>query len=359
MPALPPYLAVNPNDYFDLNALNRESDTTAAERAVGGGFGGSPFARNFNAGLRFSQQQAYLNPYLDRAQQSQLQANQIAAAQRLASQQQAGEMARLQAQLAGQSGLARQEQDSRLQQLQAEGAQRTALAQLQQGGEMSRLQAQLAGQAQNLQTNITADAARQAVDQAGLTSRLNTEQSSRMALAIQQGNQSMQERILSEAGVTSRQATELAARARENALNLQQRSFEAILPYLQREQDTRRGNAPWQVASQPRGLSQPAMLAPTSYGGPTPRSGATGGTTRGGATGQAISKVDSILGMYGLGNGGTGGAAQGGSGAFQGAVEQPLPGQPTIFDNTGALADYQTGNYDPNFTQEDWDAYYG
>lgn len=124
---------LNPNIDFT------ETDTRAAENAVGGGFSGSQFAGINGLRLRDSERMnriqlgnQLLNPFLEREQQT-----------------------------------------------------------------------------ANFNAQIAADAARQAVSEAGLDRRLGSETASRLQLAILQGNQEAQESLLREAGLDRRQSEAL------------------------------------------------------------------------------------------------------------------------------------------------------
>lgn len=264
LPVLPNYSLPNPANYYDVGALNREVGNTAAARAVGMGIPNSPFARNLGTALRFSEQQRFLQPYLEREQQSAMQAAQIGAQQQLAERESAAAMQRLQAQLAGQADIARLEQEGALQRIQAQTAAEAGLRQLEQGGAMERLRAQLGAEGERLNQQIAAESASLAIREAGLERRLGIEASNALSLATLRGNQEMAERILIEAGADRRQASALAADLQRTTLQLQEERLRTLLPFIAERERSRRERipAPW---TGPRTI--PAGISPVTASG--------------------------------------------------------------------------------------------
>lgn len=78
---------------------------------------------------------------------------------------------------------------------------------------------------------IAAQAASDAMQQAGLDRRLSAEGQQRLQLAILNGNQQEQDRVLTEAGLDRRQATSLAASLQERTMSNQNDLLRTLLPY--------------------------------------------------------------------------------------------------------------------------------
>lgn len=78
---------------------------------------------------------------------------------------------------------------------------------------------------------IAAQAASDAMQQAGLDRRLSAEGQQRLQLAILNGDQQEQDRVLTEAGLDRRQATSLAASLQERTMSNQNDLLRTLLPY--------------------------------------------------------------------------------------------------------------------------------
>jgi hypothetical protein len=152
--------------------------------------------------------------------------------------------------------------------------------------------------------SLAADAARQAVSEAGLNQRLSTEGQQRLQLALLSGNQQAAHDLLSEAGLDRRQASALASHLQDTILTNQQRSFEALLPYAQQNYQQRLATLP-RYPSQQNPVVMNGGAWSGGYGGgyspvtasgsplhPPAQSSSSGGT---------MNMVDSILKQYGIG----------------------------------------------------------
>lgn len=310
-PRLPSYAAPRVNDptagiyslLLNPQMNTMEVDTSAAEAAIAGGFGGSQFGINNMARLRDSERiarevtgQQLLNPYLERASREGMASQEISARERLAERQAELEMGRIGAETQSRRELAELEQRGALERLGVETASRTALEQLQQGGEMARQREQLTAREQEVQAQIAADSARIAIEQAGLERRLTSEQQTQLQRALLEGDQRMQQLILSEAGATGRQRESIAADLNNTMLQLNERRFESLLG-LATQDAARRGAAS-------DGRVAPAGTNYTSTGGAdyyrslhgsSPQPGSSGGSN-----GDILSRVDQILRRYQL-----------------------------------------------------------
>lgn len=83
--------------------------------------------------------------------------------------------------------------------------------QLTEGGETVRQGAAIAGQQQNVQSQIAAQSARDAIEQAGLDRRLDTTAANALQMAILNGDINAQQQLLEEAGLDRRQAATIRA----------------------------------------------------------------------------------------------------------------------------------------------------
>lgn len=274
-----------------------EVDTNAAEAAVRGGFAGSQFGVNNNLRLRDSEKiarevqgQALLQPYLDRASRESMTAAEIAAREKLAAQQNQFELGRIGAQTQAQRELAELEQKGALERVGAETAGRAALEQLQQGGESARQRESIGAQQQNLQAQIAAEAARQAISESGATSRLNAEQQAALHRALIEGDQRMQQIILSEAGATARQRDQIAAHLQETNLNARNELLRTILPFaLQKPTSTASRIGPYTDARNDFDWTSQTFTA-TPAARPITSSG----------NGNILSRVDEVLRRYNI-----------------------------------------------------------
>lgn len=309
-PRLPSYAAPRVNDptagiyslLLNPQMNTMEVDTTAAEAAIAGGFGGSQFGINNMARLRDSERiarevtgQELLQPYLERASREGLAGREITSRERLAERQAELEMGRIGAETQSRRELAELEQAGALERLGVETASRTALEQLQQGGEMTRQREQLSARENEVQAQIAADSARIAIEQAGLERRLTSEQQTQLQRALLEGDQRMQQLILSEAGATGRQRESIAADLNNTMLQLNERRFESLLGLA--SQDVARRGAASDGRVAPPGTNFVSTGGAELYNstrGPRLPSGGSG------ANGDILSRVDTILRRYGL-----------------------------------------------------------
>lgn len=319
-PRLPSYRP--PNDptagIYSLllnNPSTAEVDTNAAEAALAGGFAGSQFAGNNTARMRDSERiarevqgQQLLQPYLQRASQEGMAANEIAARQKLAEQQNQFELGKIGAQTQAQRDLAELEQKGALERVGAETAGRTAIEQLQQGGEMARQKEQIGAQQSNLQQQLAADAARQAIEQSGLKTRLDAEGQQRLQLALISGDQQAASDLLREAGATSRQREEIGSRLQIANVNARNDLIKTILPFAlggnrnggaTNDQGGHRVGGPFigtPYESNFDWTTQTFTAAPSS-----PRTTAASGSPGSSlGNGNILSRVDDVLRRYGL-----------------------------------------------------------
>jgi hypothetical protein len=207
-----------------------ESDTNAAQASLASGVpAASQFGANRQLVLRDSEQRArtqqgaqLLEPYLTRDSSERIAANaQAGEDRRLAvSGQQA--MERLQLSEAGQTQRLSMSEKAALERAMLEGQQAMERLQVSEGGQNTRQQQSIEAQyglqsndlasRENLQNNqISAEAARQALSEAGLDRRLSSNQQAEMAQAVLRGDQQRQLQIMQEAGLDSRQAAQIAA----------------------------------------------------------------------------------------------------------------------------------------------------
>lgn len=148
---------------------------------------------------------------------------------------------------------------------------------------------------------IAARSAAQAISEAGLDRRLSAEGNQRLQLAILSGNQQAAHDLLVESGANSRQAAALASNLQNTVLNNQQRNFEALLPYEQRNLDIRRASLPLNPSQQ-----NPVVMNGGAFTGGYSPVTASGSPTRAPAapnrtSANTLNMVDRILKQYGIG----------------------------------------------------------
>jgi hypothetical protein len=239
---------LNPNIDFT------ETDTNAAEQAVGGGFSGSQFGAINNLRLRDSERMnrielgnQLLNPFLEREQQASL---------------------------------------------------------FQQGE---------AGQTSRLQMTINAQAAQQALEQSGLDRRLGQTTAAQMQLALLNGDIATQQQLLTEAGADRRQAADIAADLNRTRITAQNQLLSTLIGAGGGGTSTGRtpvappgtnnvatGQPGW--ASSVAGVSAPGSSGQNVFGSPVAynpaarnvRSGTSGGAN------QYTTYINQILSSYGL-----------------------------------------------------------
>jgi len=332
MASLPAYLAVDPAKYYDVNALNREVGQSAAERAVAGGYAGSPFAANQGNFLRFSEQQKFLQPYLEREQATNLQASAQAAEN--ARQQNAlqAQQQQTQAELASRAALQREAEqaaaagDERryaqamqqlnasqgfdMQKLQYQTSAQTALQNQQNaarltelgltgGQEMARQQAQITAESQRQANQLAAQAADRAISEQGLSNRLSEENANRLQTALLTGNQALQREILTEAGATVCQIANIKAGHDEALLRGQQDLQRSLLLYAASGALSPFGA---QQAGLPSNLFRPQLQQQGGYGGGASRLSSYGGYGNQTQPSTPMGTVQGILSSYGLGS---------------------------------------------------------
>lgn len=219
-----------------------ESDTNAAQASLASGVpAASQFGANRQLVLRDSEQAARVKLANDMYQPL----LQIESSEKIAAEGQAGEdrrlavsgqqaMERLRLSESGESARLSSQQAAALQQQAIEGEQAMArlnASNVAESGRQAtdlasreRIQTQEIGSRENIarmgidiaRMGIDADTARQAVSEAGLNSRLSTQASQELQLAIVRGDQARQLQILSDAGADNRQVLAL-----QNALQQQ------------------------------------------------------------------------------------------------------------------------------------------
>jgi len=156
---------------------------------------------------------------------------------------------------------------------------------------------------------IAAQAASDAMQQAGLDRRLSAEGQQRLQLAILNGNQQEQDRVLTEAGLDRRQASQIAAGLQQSTMNNQNELLRTLLPYAMKTESGGGTSSGGRVVSGARGendistdytgyltpMRRPAPDVP-HWGSASYRM-AHGGDGVGGQLGGVL---DKILAQYGL-----------------------------------------------------------
>lgn len=277
-----------------------ETDSNAAAQALALGVSGSPFAGINNLRLRDSERMnrialgnQLLNPFLDRDASAALEASRQAGEDRRLEVSGAQALDRIRAQAGSDREMALLEQQNRSNLLKEEGAQRLQQLQLQEAGETGRQGTALAAQQQNIQTQIAADAARQAIEQSGLDRRLSAEAATNLQLALIRGDQSMQESLLREAGADRRQTESIRAQLEQNRQAAQIDLLKVLLGTSGRQGGVSDGG---RLGSYYREII-PVTASGTPARGPAP---ITPTSTNGGGLTRFAGYINSILRQYGL-----------------------------------------------------------
>lgn len=309
MATLPKQNAVAGIDWILNPAIDfGETDTAAAERALGGGFSGSPFAVINNLRLRDSERMnrialgnQLLNPFLEREQASALESSRQAGEDRRLAESGRQALERLRLESAGRLQLQNAEERARLNLLAQEGAQAMARLQLSEGAATGRQGAEIAGRQQNLQTQLAADSARQAIEEAGLDRRLGQNSATQLQLAILRGDQEAAQQLIQEAGADRRQASQIAAGLATAQLNNQ---AELLRTLIGANTSPRGGATPVMGATSRGGTIQQAGVgtanifgAPQAFN-PTARGITT--SSSGGPLGRYTTYINNILRQYNL-----------------------------------------------------------
>lgn len=275
-----------------------EADTNAAAQALALGVPGSQFAGVNNLRLRDSERMnrialgnQLLNPFLDRDAAAAMEASRQAGEDRRLEVSGAQALDRIRAQAGAEREIAQLQEQARANLLTQEGAQRLQQLQLQEAGETGRQGTALAAQQQNIQSQIAADAARQAIEQAGLDRRLDSEAAARLNLALMQGDQSMQELILREAGADRRQSETIRAQLDQNRQAAQIDLLRTLIGSGGRQPTGGDGG---------RAGSYFREIIPVTASGAPARGPGPTSSTGGGAINRYTSYINSILRQYGL-----------------------------------------------------------
>lgn len=308
MATLPRQNAVAGIDWILNPAIDfGETDTAAAERALAGGFSGSPFAVINNLRLRDSERMnrialgnQLLNPFLEREQASALETSRQAGEDRRLAETGRQALERLRLESGSQRELLELQERARLNQLAQEGAQAMARLQLTEAGQTGRQQSAIAGEQQNVQTQLAAQAARQAIEEAGLDRRLGQNTATQLQLAILRGDQEAAQQLIQEAGADRRQSSQIAA----NLATAQLSHQAELLRTLIGASAARGGVTPPTIGATSRGgtIQQAGVGTANIFGAPQAFNPVARGTTSSssGPMGRYTTYINNILRQYNL-----------------------------------------------------------
>lgn len=154
------------------------------------------------------------------------------------------------------------------------------------------------------QTQIAADASRQAVSEAGLNTRLSAENQNRLNLALISGNQQAAHDLLNEAGLDRRQAAQISANLFQSKQDNQLKLLSSLLPYAAGRAGGSPGGATLGTSSA-GGAFTSGIFPVDAHGNPSyPTTAAYNpnahGVTSGGGIAGLTPAINSILRSYGL-----------------------------------------------------------